>query len=249
MSAPVWPSAEAVARAIVTAAGLEGDDPVLVAQGGCAPRARGYAFLALAHAFPTTPRDRIGEWVGSRGKRNFTNNVRFAVRGIGGSRPLDLARLNAVNAALGWPAMTHAEAEAATYAVVPALDNPPAAPAVDPTASPIAAQPIPESLPAPPKAQLPAVIPSPAAKAMAAFVRAKRVHRESPAPCVVTAALQGDPPPARSALNFSQPDDGPDGRERRAVPISPCGAAARDPDTRFVEQFWAAEFERRQAGG
>lgn len=318
----IWPSAEAVARALVVASGPEGEDPVSTLAGAAGRRGRVYALLALAHAFPAAPRDRLACCLGVRAEsaKKFVSNTRFIVRGQNGQLWFDLDRLNAVPAALGWPAMTRDEADRATFAAgSPFAGSPPAeaGPAADAIAERpaepagglvvemlehLTAQPPQAPLrdpeerearfermkawragaPPPEPSRALTIVVGPAARALTdAFTimrkggrdvtimrkggRSVAARRElgparvifSPdAPLaddpdieIVTAAQLGDPPPARSALNFSHPE----AVDRRAsrVAIRPCGAAPRprDPDRAFVERWYAEAYERSLAGG
>lgn len=63
-SLPTNPTAEHVARAIVAAASLTGDDPVAVASGAPAVRARHYAAAALYKLFPQVLTRLIAQYVG-----------------------------------------------------------------------------------------------------------------------------------------------------------------------------------------
>jgi hypothetical protein len=101
-----WPDAGEIGKAVFVAAALEGVDAIEVIQGGPALRARAYAFLALAHEFPTVPRATLGRKCGND---RTAPAVRAAL--TRGSWPwFDLGRLNAVRAACGWSDMTMREA-------------------------------------------------------------------------------------------------------------------------------------------
>jgi len=98
-----WPLASEVARALVEACRLEGDDPIVVAGGGISPRARVYAWAALCLRFPTVHPGDISVQVGARVRWSFCNGARSAVLGRTRNRWFDIERLNTVRRACGWP--------------------------------------------------------------------------------------------------------------------------------------------------
>lgn len=99
------PAPDDIVRAAFAAARLEGDDPLDVLQGRGGVHARVYAFLALAHQYPTAPRRTLAARCGHSGAANLARHA--ALRGGGW---FDLGRLNAVRAALGWPPLGAAAA-------------------------------------------------------------------------------------------------------------------------------------------
>ena len=102
----VWPDAGQIGKAIFAAASLEGDDAINVIQGVGGVRSRAYAFIALAHEFPTVPRVSLGRKLGNE---KVASGARAALRN-GGWAWFELSRLNAVRAACGWSNMTLSEA-------------------------------------------------------------------------------------------------------------------------------------------
>ena len=96
-----WPTCHEIARAVFVASALEGFDPIDVIQGFGSVRARAYAFIALAHEFPTAPRIALGRKLG---KEATSVGARSALVGLGWAW-FDLERLNAVRAACGWSDM------------------------------------------------------------------------------------------------------------------------------------------------
>jgi hypothetical protein len=102
----VWPTSCEIARAVFVAAALEGYDALDVLQGTGSARARAYAAVALAHQFPTAPRSALGRKCGND---TCLPNFRSGLK-TGTLKWFDLARLNAVRAALGWSDMTFDEA-------------------------------------------------------------------------------------------------------------------------------------------
>lgn len=104
-----WPTPDEIARAVFAAAMLEGHDPIDVLQGAGSARVRAYAALALAHQFPTAPRGALGRKCGSE---TCLQNFRKSLLS-GKVSWLDLSRLNAVRAALGWSDMTMDEVRVA----------------------------------------------------------------------------------------------------------------------------------------
>jgi len=111
---PLWPLAVEVARAIVEASRLEGDDPIDVAQGGHAPRSRVYAFIALAAEFREVDRPALARLLGWRGSCPLGAISRAAATGNSGLKWFDLDRLNSVRQALGWKDLTLEEGASAT---------------------------------------------------------------------------------------------------------------------------------------
>ncbi len=253
MTEILWPSAEAVARAIVAAARLEDEDPILTLEGNYGMRGRVYAMLALAHAFPTAPRVRLAICVGARAASayKFLSNVRNIVRGRNRQKWFDAARLNAVCAELGWPKMSFTDAEKATFAVpvdAPAVGGAePVLPAptvpeesVDERSASVermkawkAATP-PSRAPAP-KAQLPALIPSKAARDLAAFVRSRNAPPARSAE-VLDGEAMGEPPFERSALLERLKETG--GSVERVAEV-------RSPDEVYVDGWMMAEAKKR----
>ena len=96
-----WPTCHEIARAVFVASALEGSDPIDMIQGFGSVRARAYAFIALAHEFPTAPRIALGRKLG---KEATSVGARSALVGLGWAW-FDLERLNAVRAACGWSDM------------------------------------------------------------------------------------------------------------------------------------------------
>ena len=202
----IWPTPDEIARAVFAAAKLEGEDPIDVFQGVGGARSRAYAFIALAHQFPTVPRAELARKCGNA---SAGPGVRKAL--LAAAWPwFSLDRLNAVRAALGWTPMTLDDAISAPMiycgrswteflpkAAAPArtIDIPPAAPTV-PKAAASDAQSTPSiiksTLPAPPQA---ARIPAPdAAASMPA------VHVATKTPVISEPAPRVAPTPPASAL-------------------------------------------------
>lgn len=66
------PTADHIARAVVTACALTGDDPIaVVGDRVTGARARHYAVHALAKVFPEANRTKLSEWVGCPGKGQY----------------------------------------------------------------------------------------------------------------------------------------------------------------------------------
>ena len=98
----LWPSADEIARSLVTACRIEGDDPIAVFNGEQGPRSRVYALLALAHEYPTTPR----RWLGrALGDERVQPKVLVKINRQA-AQWFVLERLNDVRAACGWSPMT-----------------------------------------------------------------------------------------------------------------------------------------------
>ena len=104
----VMPSDDEIWRAARAAAGLTGDSAVDMLNGVGAVRARFYAAVALAFAYPTAPRLTLARKLGLP---SAMATVRAELRRE--ASQFDLAALNAVRAACGWREMTAAEAAAA----------------------------------------------------------------------------------------------------------------------------------------
>lgn len=105
-----WPSAREIWRAVEAAAELEGEDAIEVFLGTWGMRARVYAFLAVAHEYPTCPRAALGRKFGDE---KLAGQVRAKLR-AGRMAWFSLQRLNEVRAACRWWSMTAEQAEAAT---------------------------------------------------------------------------------------------------------------------------------------
>lgn len=106
----MWPTPVTIATAIVEAAKLEGEDPVLIAEGALGSHARLYAFLALATQFKSVQRDKLAFKVGASGSYPTT------ARAIGNLSWFDLTKVNAVRRALGYIGdVTQQECVLATY--------------------------------------------------------------------------------------------------------------------------------------
>lgn len=250
-----WPLPVEVARAIVIAAQLEGDDPIRVAQGGNAPKSRIYAFLALCLRFPAAPRDRLAYIVGWRRASALSTKASAAARGNEKISWFDLVRLNEVSKACGWSPIS--DCETAAVATWKAIDPQHLVP--PPPAHPVnkRSNPAPKQEPEP-KTALPAVIPSEAPRDLVTYVPrpALDTHEQDldlgyrpdasadERGCQLhTAALMGDPPLTRSALNY-QPQSKGDRRTRRIAPaLEP--KALRDPDEIFVERWQAEQAQKR----
>jgi hypothetical protein len=104
-----WPTADEVALAIVAAARVTDRDPFDIAKNSDNWRdteARALAFIPLGHRFRTPSRNALGRLVGS-GCASYAGNT---YQRVCGGR-VDMAQLNEVNRALGWPGMTADEAK------------------------------------------------------------------------------------------------------------------------------------------
>lgn len=79
MNAPVYPTADQVAHAIVAACRLTGEDPIMLARGKKGMRARSYAFSALCELFPDAPAARVAVILGviSPAATMFVANARI----------------------------------------------------------------------------------------------------------------------------------------------------------------------------
>lgn len=110
----IWPTASEVACLVYTAAWLENVDPidVLTARRTREAHARCYAFLALAHQFPTPPRAALGRCVGDYKTATLARSATLGRN----CNWFDLDRLNNVRAAMDWDPMTLEEAQNASLA-------------------------------------------------------------------------------------------------------------------------------------
>lgn len=95
-----FPSAEAIATAIVVACRATKEDPLACANGVHCIRGRYYAFAGLLLAFPDTAHFRLARYVGSRSSASFRANVETA---RSRSHWWDASIEAAVIAALGGP--------------------------------------------------------------------------------------------------------------------------------------------------
>jgi hypothetical protein len=95
-----WPTPREIADAVFAAAALEGEDAIEVILGKHSARSRAYAFLALAHRFPTAPRAKLGRKCGNPA---VVTGTRTALRQKAWPW-FDIGRLNAVRAACRWGA-------------------------------------------------------------------------------------------------------------------------------------------------
>lgn len=113
-SAPelIWPSPHEVAMVIVEAARSLDEDPIKVATGSRS-RARAYACIAPGWRFPDLTRVSISRMTGDHRYGGSITVARNAVLGRNTSWFV-IERLNCINAACGYPAMTLAEAQDAT---------------------------------------------------------------------------------------------------------------------------------------
>jgi hypothetical protein len=120
-----FPHQDIVARAIIEACKVEGEDPVAVAAGRNRSRARTYAFIALAFHFPRTAQKTLMRLCGaSRGMESvLTDNALAMARGRRGKAGewFSIENLNRVVVACGWPPMT---AEDAKVKRMPAREKP-----------------------------------------------------------------------------------------------------------------------------
>lgn len=78
-----FPTADQVALAIVTAARLQGDDPLVIAAGEHGPRGRHVAFAGLLEAFPEARKAGLARCVGYRSPGSASSNLRSAYRPAG----------------------------------------------------------------------------------------------------------------------------------------------------------------------
>ena len=110
-----WPTPDEVARAIVAASRLEGEEPLAVARGRERSRARVYAFAALAYRFPQIKQFRIAMLTGVSEQRaaatviSILNTVRLA-KGKN-ARWWNRERFARVVEECGWPRPIGAELE------------------------------------------------------------------------------------------------------------------------------------------
>ena len=195
----IWPSERMIAWALCEAAKAEGEDALEIVAGKKS-RARTYALVVLCHWFDAVDPRKMARALGASEPRGFIKNARAIVVGRKGCQWFDIDRLNAINAALGWPAMTVEQAAEALSFMrsLSALDRVVAAQAAMPQFEPTVgtvAQTEPEAAP-----ELPAPKPiSSAAKALAVAARHMR------------------PEPVASSQRAPQ-------AQREAIPIVPTGA-------------------------
>lgn len=198
-----FPTAREIAVAIVTAARLHDECPILTVEGAHASRGRWLAIAALQEAFPGTPHDWIPQACGLPGRlrcMNARSEIRFKRSSKYPAKwfreaDLDIVKgpLAAEMARTGWPATTLAPVVEVTT---------PAAPKLEPDCQPRA--------------------PSAAAHALADFHRSRIAKTArgpsemappvtpledrtrafgSRSPLSVSALVMGDPAPGRSALD------------------------------------------------
>lgn len=111
----LWPFPDEIARVVVAAALAEGEDPIAVATGRARSRARIYAFIALAHRFPTVPRRELMIKVGHAPVSAYAAYI-AAIQITRGDNGKDakwwrLGMLNRIVAAIGWPPMSTEDAQ------------------------------------------------------------------------------------------------------------------------------------------
>ena len=110
-----WPTAYEVARLIVEAARIEGEDAVAVLNGKRGSHARVYAFIALMHRFPTVNATPAMRMCGAPFLTAFTASISAQQIARGDlskhSDWFSVEKLNAIVEACGWPRMTRDEVE------------------------------------------------------------------------------------------------------------------------------------------
>lgn len=110
----LWPSAHEIARVIVAAARAEGEDALAVAEGRARSRARVYAFIILAHRFPTVPPGHLMVKLGADRLKAFPAYIAAIQIARGddskNGKWFSLATLNVIVEAVGWPPMTAEDA-------------------------------------------------------------------------------------------------------------------------------------------